>query len=98
MATALETRRTSPSLIRPEIASPLVKLRRAIRTYVVIEGLALAAAWICVWLWATFLIDWGMFAVFGADYVRDGSETARILLRGLFTLTLWGGLAYIIGY
>jgi hypothetical protein len=98
MATLTAPRAASSSLVRPEISSPLAKLQRAIRGYVVLEGLALAAIWACAWLWATFLIDWGMFRLFGVDYIRDGSDTARIVLRGLFTLTLWGGLAYFLGY
>lgn len=80
------------------IVQPLVRLRRAIRAYVVAEAIAIGLTLACVWFWTTFLIDWGLFQVFGYDYLRDGAPASRFVLRGLFVLSLIGGIGFIVGY
>ncbi|MCS6977135.1 MAG: hypothetical protein NZM31_09040 [Gemmatales bacterium] len=97
MATA-----TPPAPTKPErwlnFDQPLGKLGQAIRTYVLIEGIALAAIFLCGWMGVVFLLDWGTFALLGIDYVREAPETLHLLVRWLFLGVLLAGLVYLLGY
>src|SRR5262245_58088193 len=81
---------------RTEIREPLARLRRAIRAYILLDGLARVVIWTGLWCLATFLLDWGLFQVFNLDYVRDGSQGVRNLWRAIFIPALVAGLCVII--
>ncbi len=84
---AHDLRVPTQAIPRPTLVSPLTRLSRMVRTYVVVEGVASIIILACLWMWATFLVDWGMFKVFRVDYVQHGSGVSA-LMRGLF----WGML------
>lgn len=94
MATAEATPSTAND--RAEIQQPLARLRRAIHSYILIDGLAQVMIWSCLWCWLTFLLDWGLFQLFNLDYVRDGSQGVRNLWRAIFIPALVAGLCIII--
>src|SRR5262249_43758215 len=94
MATAAPSRVTDR--YEAGIREPLLRLRRAIRGYLVVESLARIVMWACLWCWVTFVFDWGLFQLFNVDYVRDGSQAVRNLWRGVFIPTLVVGLGVIV--
>ncbi len=98
MATATATPESTTPAGEPRIARPLSRLRQAIRIYVTVEGVALCATFACLWFWGTLLVDWGLFKLFGIDYLRDGSPAVVFFFRAIFLLSLTAVLALIVGY
>jgi hypothetical protein len=100
MATATRLiRRNGALTTEPAIINPLVQLRRQIRFYVILEGLATAVIFACLWVGLTFLADWGLlFQLAGIDYVRDASDAVTVTLRALFLTTLIGGLLAVVAF
>ncbi len=95
---ATVTREPTAALAEPRIVHPLTRLRQAIRTYVTVEGLALCVILACLWFWLTLGLDYGVFRLFGMDYLRDGSTVVSVLLRAIFLGSLLGGLGLLVGY
>src|SRR5262245_30020853 len=96
MATVVEE--SPATFAEPRIVHPLVRLRQAIRAYVTVEGVALCVIFVSLWFWVTLGLDYGLFRLFGVDYVRDGSPAVIFFLRAIFLLSLLGALAVLIGY
>ncbi len=53
------------------IRHPLDRLRRAIRTYVGIESLALLVLFLSACFWLGLAFDYGLFKAFGVDWVQE---------------------------
>lgn len=69
-----------------EIRERLLELRRAIRRYLVLEGLAVVGVLLIGWFWLTYLIDVGYF------------QTTRLELpKGFRTFAVVAGLAVVCG-
>lgn len=83
---------------RPKLWQPLAQLQRGIRSFVAAEVLLQMALGLALWFWTVFLVDYGMFLLFGVDYVRDGSRVAIFLFRAFWWVLLVGGAAYLLGY
>ncbi|MCS7168371.1 MAG: hypothetical protein RMI91_13515 [Gemmatales bacterium] len=83
---------------RPTIRRSLQRLRRGIRAYIVTEVVLQAIIAAALWFWALFAVDFGLFLVFGLDYIRDGSAATIFLFRGFWWLLLFTGLIYLVGY
>ncbi len=65
--------------IAPEVATVLSRIRRRIRTLVVLEGLAVALIWLVVMFWIALALDY-LPVRFG---LNELSRTARIILLGV---------------
>jgi hypothetical protein len=84
--------------VAPALQQPLLQLGRAIRAYVAAEGLGRAVLAGCLWLWIVLALDWGAFALFGVDYLRDAPAWLHGTVRGIFLAVLLAGLLVIVGY
>lgn len=74
------------------VASPLDKLRGAIRLYVSAEGTAVFLLYIALWFWIGLLLDYVFFKVTGIDWVQVLSHGFRL---GLLLVLLSGLLAVV---
>ena len=79
------------------IRHPLQAVRKYIRTYVLLEGAALALLFLAAWFWLGVLVDWGSFAAFSFDWVQelqnlDESKTAAFYIRVVLLVVLVGCL------
>src|SRR5580704_19773701 len=63
------------------IKHPLDRLRRAIRTYVGIESLALLVLFLSGCFWLGLLFDYGIFKAFGVDWVQELPDWFRQATR-----------------
>lgn len=66
------------------VRSPLERLRGFIRLYVAMEGMALLCTFLAVWFWFTLVMDYGIFKVFGLDWVQEFPRWARAMALGTF--------------
>src|SRR6266851_8860572 len=64
--------------------SPLARLGGYIRLYVALESVALLCTFLAVWFWFTLVMDYGIFKVFGVDWVQDFPRWARAMALGTF--------------
>jgi hypothetical protein len=62
------------------VSHPLQTLRKYIRAYVLLEGLAIALLFLAAWYWLGLLIDYGSFRLFAFDWLQElrdlGSDAA----------------------
>ena len=70
------------------VRSPLERLRRFIRAYVSLEGVAVVGLYLTLWFWIGMVLDYGVFRLFHFDWVQETAWSARcsvlvILLSGL---------------
>ncbi|HEV8062955.1 MAG TPA: hypothetical protein VGP68_23950 [Gemmataceae bacterium] len=65
------TRPTGSDTPAESIRHPLDRLRRAIRTYVGIESLALLVLFLSGCFWLGLAFDYGLFKAFGVDWVQE---------------------------
>jgi hypothetical protein len=75
------------------VRHPLHALRGYIRTYVTLEGAAVALIYLAVWFWVGLLLDYGTFWLFAFDWVQELNQnlpaSTALAVRGI----LLGGLA-----
>lgn len=79
------------------VRHPLDVVRKYIRTYVVLEGAALALLFLAAWFWIGLVLDWGVFKLFAFDWIqelRDVTPGARndLWLRLVILVALGLGL------
>src|SRR5712692_3630199 len=74
------------------VASPLERLRGAIRLYVTAEGAAVFLLYLALWFWIGLLLDYVFFKVTGIDWVQVLSHGFRL---GLLLVLLAGLLAVV---
>jgi hypothetical protein len=81
------------------VRHPLQTLRKYIRLYVLLEGLAIAILFLALWFWGGLLIDYGTFRLFAFDWVQELREIApdsdnallvRLIVLGVVTAVLLG--------
>ncbi|MER3440494.1 MAG: hypothetical protein C4296_03845 [Gemmataceae bacterium] len=70
------------------IRQSLARLRRALRWYICVEGIAATVVACGLWFWVVALFDRGLFALAGVDYVRDAPGAARGMIHVIFWLAL----------
>lgn len=102
VATSTSATTAMPSAPPPapeRLLGPLRQVQRAIRGYIVAEGLSWAALGVAGWCLASLLVDAGLLhALCGIDYLRDGLVEGHRVARMLYWLGLWVGLAVVLGY
>lgn len=97
MATAIPSATTRADRFL-NFEQPLRQLGQAIRTYVIFEGIALAVILVTAWFGTVLLLDWGTFALFGIDFLREVPESLHLGVRWVFLGILLAGLAFVLGY
>jgi hypothetical protein len=73
------------------VRDPLGRLRRYIRGYVLLEGLAVLVIYLALWFWVGLLVDYGVFRAFTVDWVQElprGFRAALLAILALGLLTL----------
>lgn len=85
---------STTSVLPPEAAAVLERLRSRIRQYVLLEGMALVAALLGALFWGSFLIDWCYFQLSRLELPRWFRATVLIGGIGLlaFGLVAWVAL------
>jgi hypothetical protein len=91
MATATQPSRNLEQS-HQKVRSPLAQLRGLIRSYVSLEGLALAGLYLALWFWIGMLLDYGFFRAFTVDWVQELPWGMR---AGMLIVILSGLLAAI---
>src|SRR5262249_29570395 len=71
------------------VQDPLRRLRGYIRSYVIGESLLVLVTLLAVCFWVGTLLDYGMFRLFGIDFVNDLPRWFRALLLGLGLLAVF---------
>jgi hypothetical protein len=99
MATATPRPIDRPALDR-RVRHPLQALRGYIRTYVVLEGAAIALIYLALWFWIGVLLDYGTFKLFAFDWIQELNQnlptsTATIVRGVLLAILLVGLLAVV---
>src|SRR3954468_20708843 len=93
-----------PAFNRPEmdrrVRHPLQALRGFIRTYVTLEGAAVALIYLALWFWIGLLLDYGNFRLFAFDWVQELNQglspgTATVV-RALLLAGLAAGLLAVV--
>src|SRR5207248_206165 len=94
---------TLPAANRPEadrrVRHPLQKLRGYIRTYVTLEGAAVALLFLALWFWIGLVLDYGCFRLFAFDWTYELNEatgTAAGVLRVFILVVLVGALLALV--
>jgi hypothetical protein len=62
------------------VSHPLQRLRGTIRFYVTAEGLAILGLYVALWFWIGLLLDFGLFKLFGVDWVQVMPREMRIII------------------
>ena len=77
MSTAAASRRKfDRDETQRRVKHPLQTLRKYIRTYVLLEGAAIAALFLAAWFWAGLLLDFGTFRLFAFDWLQELRDVA----------------------
>src|SRR5262245_35428622 len=71
------------------VHDPLKRLRGYIRRYVITQLLLLLATCLAVCFWLGMLIDYGVFRLFGVDFVHDLPRWFRALGLGIALLAVF---------
>lgn len=93
MATITKSNRpASLAEAHQRVRSPLERLRKYIRGYVGLEGIAIFFLYLALWFWIGMLLDYGVFRLFHVDWVQEASWSVRF---GILMLVLSGLLAAV---
>src|SRR5262245_23715428 len=85
------------------VRHPLQALRGSIRRYVALEGTAAGILFIALCFWLGLLLDWGLFALFRFDWIKEvdrssGGLTASSWLRTGILVVVLGGLVAVVAF
>jgi hypothetical protein len=83
------------------VRHPLQTLRKYIRAYVALEGLAIAILFLAAWFWGGLLIDYGTFRLFAFDWLQELRDLApdssnATLIRVILLAVLFVVLAALV--
>ncbi|GIW80362.1 MAG: hypothetical protein KatS3mg105_2169 [Gemmatales bacterium] len=78
---------------KQRVAHPLQTLRSYIRLYVCAEGLAVTLIYLAAWFWIGLILDYGIFKIFGVDWVQILPYGFRAFVLAL----LIAGLLAVVG-
>jgi hypothetical protein len=86
---------------RRRVQHPLARLRKYIRTYVFLEGLAIALLFLAGWFWVGVLLDYGTFRLFAFDWLQELRDVApdggnALMVRVVLLAVLVGVLAGLV--
>src|SRR5690348_15205111 len=88
-----------PALDR-RVRHPLQALRGYIRTYVVLEGAAVAVIYLALWFWIGLLLDYGTFRLFAFDWIQELNqnlpESTATTVRIVLLVALVAGLLAVV--
>src|SRR5262249_41001964 len=77
------------------VRHPLQALRGYIRRYVTLEGAAVAVMYLSLWFWIGLALDYGLFALFRFDWIKEldraAGETGSLWVRGGLLFGLGAG-------
>ena len=59
-----------------KVRHPLQTVRKYIRGYVVLEGVAIALLFFAAWYWVGLFFDYGVFRLFAFDWLQELREAA----------------------
>jgi hypothetical protein len=87
--------------LQARVRHPLQTLRKYIRTYVTLEGAAVAICYLALWFWVGLFLDYGLFWLTGFDWVQEfdlglgqaGAWNFRFILLLILTLGLFAVVA-----
>src|SRR5262245_105079 len=102
MATAATPRRPwNRTEAQRRVRHPLQAVRGTLRRYVTLEGTAVGVLYLAVCFWAGLALDWGLFALFRFDWVKEidrasgGLEASRWLRVGILAAVVAGLIAVV---
>jgi hypothetical protein len=82
------------------VRHPLHALRGHIRRYVTVEGAAVAVLYLALWFWVGLAFDYGLFALFGFDWIKEldraAGESASFWMRAVILFGLLAGLVAVV--
>ncbi len=83
------------------VRHPLQTLRKYIRAYVLLEGLAIAILFLAAWFWGGLLLDYGTFRLFAFDWLQELRDLApdsgnAVLIRLVLLGVLFGVLGTLV--
>ncbi len=83
------------------VRHPLQKLRGYIRTYVTLEGAAVALLFLALWFWIGLALDYGAFRLFAFDWTYElneatGGGTANVLRVAILVVLVGALLALVV--
>ncbi len=82
------------------VRHPLQALRGYIRRYVALEGLATAILFLALWFWIGVGLDYGVFALFRFDWIKEldrtAGEASSFWLRAFLLFGLVAGLLAVV--
>jgi hypothetical protein len=67
----MATVRPDRAALQTRVRHPLQTLRKYIRTYVSLEGAAVAVCYLALWFWVGLFLDYGLFWLTGYDWVQE---------------------------
>ena len=99
MATVTTRPFDRPALDR-RVRHPLQALRGYIRTYVSLEGAAVALIYMALWFWIGLLLDYGTFRLFAFDWIQELNqnvpESTATIVRVVLLGILGAGLLAVV--
>src|SRR5256885_1710255 len=100
MATATTKPLFDRSTMDRRVRHPLQALRGYIRTYVLLEGLAVALLYLALWFWIGLLLDYGTFWLLSFDWVQELNlavpPTTALVVRVILLAGLTVGLLAVV--
>jgi hypothetical protein len=100
MATVLPYRPFDRAAADRRVRHPLQSLRGRIRTYVCLEGAAIALIYLALWFWSGLLLDYGSFYLFAFDWVQElnaaMSPNPALVFRAVLLAALLLGLVTVV--
>lgn len=83
------------------VRHPLQTLRKYIRAYVLLEGLAVAILFLAAWFWLGLCVDYGIFRLFAFDWLQELRDLAptssnALLVRIVLLAVLVGVVAGLV--
>src|SRR5438309_2481918 len=82
------------------VRHPLQALRGYIRRYVTLEGASVAVMYLSLWFWIGVGLDYGLFALFRFDWIKEfdraAGESASFWMRAILLFGLVAGLLAVV--
>jgi hypothetical protein len=102
MATVLPYRPFDRVAADRRVRHPLQSLRGRIRTYVSLEGAAVALIYLALWFWIGLALDYGPFKLFAFDWVQELNialdSTTALVFRAVLLGALLIGLVTLVAF
>jgi hypothetical protein len=70
-----------------DVGGPLQELRRYVRVYVAVNGLAIVLVYLALWFWIGLAVDYGFFRAFTIDWVQELPRWFRAAVLAVLATT-----------